>query len=260
LSIQKPTRELSVEESLRWTFDLYVNNFPTLFLPTFLASVITGTLSISLAPYALNLQSILTDLTAGDSKLLNSTLGMLLAVAIVEGLVSWILSTLASGICVKCASDLIEKGSANLEKASGFTARKLLTLLAASFLVGVLLVIGLFMLVVPGIIFAIMFVLVVPVIINENVGTLDSLSRSKRLVNHRWLLTFMLFLIIGMVSIFVSVIALFLTSPFGIVGSLISSIIASFAAPVLPIATTVYYYSMLGREEQQRFTLPPPPF
>jgi MFS family permease len=260
LNIQKPTRELSIEESLKWTFDLYVNHFPTLFLPAFLASVITGSLSTLLAAYALDMQSLLIDLITGDSNLLITTIGLLLAAAVVGSLVSWILSTLASGICVKCASDIIEKGSANLEEAFSFTAKKLLTLLAASFLVGALLVIGALMLVVPGIIFAIMFALVIPVIINENVGVLDSMSRSKRLVNHRWLITFVLFLIVGMVSIFVSLIALFLTSPFGIVGSLISSIIASFAAPVLSIAMTVYYYSMLGREEQQRFTLPPPPF
>jgi len=260
LNIQKPTHELSIEENLRWTFNLYLNNFPMLFLPVFLASLVTGAFSTVLATYTQHLQSLLTDPTSIDLNLVLASLGVLLVAAIIVGLVSWVISTIANGTCVKCASDIIEKGSASLEEAFGFTVRKLITLLAASFLVGVLLFIGFLLLVVPGIIFSIMFALFVPVIINENVGVLDSLSRSKRLVNHRWLITFVLFLIIGMVNIFVSVITLFVTSPFGIVGSLISSIISSFAAPILPIALTVYYYSMLGREEQQRFTLAPPPF
>lgn len=248
-----------MEENIRWTFNLYLGNFPTLFLPIFLASLATGALSTVLATYTQSLQTLLTDSAIVDPIFVLINVGKLLAAAIIVGVVSSIVGTLASGTCVKCTSDIIEKGSASLEEAFGFTARKLIKLLVASFLVGVFVSIGSLLLVL-GIIFSVMFALFMPVIINEDARIVNSLSRSKWLVSNRWLVTFVLFLIIGMVTIFVSVVAFFVVSPFGIAGSLISSIIASFAAPIVPIAVTVYYYSMRAREEQQRFTLPPPEF
>jgi hypothetical protein len=125
----------------------------------------------------------------------------------------------------------------------------------STLIVGLLIGLGLIALITPGIILAIMYSLVVPVIINENVGALGSLSRSKRLVDHRWLKTFAFFLIIGIVVLLAAFIGTLVALPFGDFGWVVSSIISAFLGPILPISTTVYYYSMAGREEEQR--IPP---
>jgi hypothetical protein len=101
--------------------------------------------------------------------------------------------------------------------------------------------------VIPGIILAIMFSLVVPVIIIESIGVRKSLSRSRLLVNLRWLKTLGLLLLfqitIGMVGSIISV----LTGSLGLVGPVASSILLAFIQPILPIGLTLYYYSMIAR-------------
>ncbi|MGC9345321.1 MAG: hypothetical protein ACP5ER_00815, partial [Candidatus Bathyarchaeales archaeon] len=98
-----------------------------------------------------------------------------------------------------------------------------------------------------GIIFTIMFYLVVPVIIIEDAGVLESLSRSRRLVSNRWFKTFILSLIVIIIVFFVSFVGNLIGSPLGAFSWLVSSIIAAFVEPILPISTTVYYYSMAER-------------
>lgn len=129
-----------------------------------------------------------------------------------------------------------------------------MSLLAVSIITGILIIIGLIAFVVPGIILAIMFSLVVPAIIIENVGALESLSRSRLLVSHRWLKTFglllLLYIIIGIVSALLGVI----TTPFGLASPLVSSILTAFIQPILPIGLTLYYYSMIARATPQEPT------
>jgi hypothetical protein len=76
---------------------------------------------------------------------------------------------------------------------------KLVIILASSLIVGILTGLSLLALIVPSIILIIIFTLVVPAIMNENVGVTDSLTRSKRLVDNRWLKTFALILLIGII-------------------------------------------------------------
>lgn len=76
---------------------------------------------------------------------------------VLSGLVSWIVDIVATGAAVRYASDKIEKGEANLGSSFSFTLSKLIPLLIAQFIFGVLLVIGLLLFIIPGIITAIMF-------------------------------------------------------------------------------------------------------
>lgn len=188
----------------------------------------------------------------------------LLLVAFASYIFSWIIITIAHGICVKCASDLIEKGSADLEDAFSSAVRRLPSLLAVAVVSAILIILGVVALIIPGIILAIMFSLVVPAIIIENVGALNSLSRSRRLVSHRWLKTFVFLLIMGIIIGIASIITSWIVSPIrilsgptsNIVSSVITAIITAFIMPILPVAITVYYYSMLAKEQP---ALPPPP-
>ena len=130
---------------------------------------------------------------------------------------------------------------------------KILPLLAVSIITGVSIALGFIVFVVPGVILAVMFSLVYPVIMLEGTSIMGSLSRSHALVRNRWLKTFALLLVVSIIVGIINGISVVITLPFGVVGPLIASILTALITPIFAIATTLYYYSMRAR------TLPPPP-
>jgi uncharacterized paraquat-inducible protein A len=128
-----------------------------------------------------------------------------------------------------------------------FTASKLIPIWAVVFLFGVLVILGFVALIVPGIILAIMFSLAIPAVVSGNCGVLDSLGKSRELVAHRWLKTFAILLLFGIVLAVANVVATQVASLFGAWSMMASSLISAFYAPLVPIALTVYYYSNAAR-------------
>jgi len=261
LNLQKPSRELSIEETLTYTFDIYSRNFILFFIPFLIAGLISGILSVPILSHVSKISKI--DFTGPPdvvwSQLWNFIL-TLLALVLLLGIISWIIGNVISGVCVKCASDLIEKGKASLGESFNFTVYKLPSILIATLITGILTALGLLALIVPGIIIYVMFYLVIPAIMIENIGALDSLSRSRRLVSNRWLKTFVLALIVGLILGIAAFILNLIMAPLGIYSSLVGSVITAFVQPIIPISLTVYYYSMLAKEQQRILPPPPPPF
>lgn len=259
-TVKKPLRELSVEEMLSQSFSLYSARFVDFFLPFLAAGFITGVFRMVVSSYFP-----FPDLpapTAPPDVILEwvfSFLGALVATLVLTGVASWIVSTIANGVAVKYASDLLEKGSANLVDGVNFTVSRIVSLLAAGVITGVLTIVGLICLIVPGIIVAIMFSLVVPAIIIERISALDGLGRSRRLVRNRWGKTFILLLFIGIILLIVGLVADGIGSPFGSASSLVTGVITALIQPILPIATTFLYYSMAAREAQLAEPSQPPP-
>ena len=58
---------------------------------------------------------------------------------------------------------------------------------------------------------------------------------------------------VGIIVAIVNGVVAFIAASLGIVSPLISGILTAFITPIIPIALTLYYYSMKAR------TLPPPP-
>jgi len=259
-SVKKPLRELSVGEMLSQSFSLYSARFVDFFLPFLAAGLITGVFRMVVSSYFPLPEPPAP--TAPPDVILEwffSFLGGLVATLALAGLASWIVSTIANGVAVKYASDLLEKGSADLVEGVNFTVTRLVSLLAAGIITGVLTIVGLICLIVPGIIVTIMFALVVPAIIIERIGALDGLGRSRRLVRNRWAKTFVLLLLIGIILAIVGLVADWIGSPLGSASSLVTGVIAALIQPILPIATTFLYYSMAAREAQLAAPPPPPP-
>jgi len=264
LGIKKPERELSIGEIISGSFNLYSARFVDFLVPYLFAALVTGIFSM-----AINLMLPMPPMpsipepTAPPEELVRwlgvllQRLAILIAVAILIGFVSWIVGTIVSGIAIKYASDLLEKGDANLQVGFNFTVSRLASLLAAGIITGVLIIIGLICLIVPGIIIAIMFTLVTPVIIIERMGALDSLGRSRRLVSRRWGKTFAVLLLVYLIIGIAAVIASRIVSPLGPAGSITSNLITALIQPVLPIALAFLYYSMAAKEAA--LAQPPPP-
>jgi hypothetical protein len=263
LNAEKPSRELSVEKIISLTFNLYRSKFLQFFLPFLILGIITGISTyVITSSFPIPMPP---DMPESPSTifvqevLLPWFFEMISKVVIIgsfSGLVLWIVGTTVTGIVIKNASDQIEKGGSNLNVSFNFAVSKLPSLLAAQFIAGILIILGFFLFIVPGIIVAIMFSLILPTIIIEQKGVFESLGRSRNLVSNRWMKTFLLGLILGIIVFIVNSAANFLAGPLSaihpIANSLTTSIISAFVSPLYPIAITYLYYAMLAREK------PPP--
>lgn len=259
MGFEKPLRELSLGEILGQTFNLYFSKFFLFFLPFLIAGFFTGAWgkTVSLMFQVPTEPSP----TAPPDVLFSylfSLLGVLVATLSLTLLISWIINTIVGGMAVKVASDILERRSIDLSETLNFTVSRLPSLLGAGIVTGILIVVGLVCLVVPGIILAIMFSVVVPAIVIERVGALESLSRSRRLVGGRWLKTFGFLLVIGVIIFVATLIFGAIGSVFGPADWIVSSVLGALVSPIYPIAVTSYYYSMVARE-QPPSPLPPQP-
>jgi hypothetical protein len=252
LSARKIDRELSVEESIGWTFRLYFNNFVTLFTPMLIASLVAGGLGALFAYYIRDIPALGTGASAQEIWNWASTyVPRLVLMGFAVGLLAWIISAITAGVTVRCASELIDKGATSLGKAFSFTLGKLVTLLAAAIIVGIIVLAGVIAFIIPGIILAIMLSLTVAVIMIENTGSIDSLSRSRKLVSGRWLKTFVFFLVMGIILGIMSWIGTLIGAPLGVYGWIVTGIVSAFITPIVPMAMTVHYYSMLAKEQKR---------
>ncbi|MDH7564028.1 MAG: hypothetical protein QHH24_03975 [Candidatus Bathyarchaeota archaeon] len=256
--IQKRVRELTVEETFSWTFNIYSKNFIIFFVPMLLGGLTSEALSHVINTYlASELLKISLYYDFRDALL--AFLGIFIVLLLLLMLVSWVVGTITQGTCIKCASLIVEKGEGDLAEAFQNMLHKLPSLLVANLIVTIAVAVGLIALIIPGIIIYIMYFLVLAVILNENMGVMNSLARSKKLVDRRWLQTFAVILIVFLVTSLVNYIASIFAAPLGAFSWMVSGIISSFVTPLVPITVAVYYYSMIGREQAQTVPLPPPP-
>ncbi len=244
---QRTTRELSLGEILEMTFDVYQRDFSKYFGMFMVVGVITGILIAyvrqvfvisMLQPNATPQQ-----ISTWFSSFFASVLPLLFGIA----LVSIVFSSIVQAATIKLASERIEKGQARLGSSISFALSKLLSIWALSIVVGIIVIIGIVALIIPGIILAIMFSLALPVLIIENTGVADSMGRSRTLVSQRWGKSLAVYLVLGIIVLVASGIVGLLTAPFGILSPVVSGILSAFYAPLFPILLTVYYYSNLAR-------------
>jgi len=259
LNFEKPSRELSVGEILSLSFNLYRSKFSQFFLPFLISGIILGIFTHAIIS-SFPIPTPPTIPTYPGAPLPYEEvlewffvlISTIIVIGILSGLVMWIVGTTVTGAVIKNASDQIEKGTSNLGVSFNFALSKLPSLLATQFVAGILIAIGMLLFIVPGIIIAIMFSLIIPAIIVEQQGTFESLGRSKKLVSNRWLKTFALLLVLGIIVLIVNGVAIVLAMPFNfihpIVNPLITNIISAFVSPIYPIAITYLYYAMVARE------------
>ena len=165
----------------------------------------------------------------------------------VVGIVSLIFGTVAYGSTIKMASEEVENRQVDLAAAVRFAASKMLWMWALGIVLGVVILVGFIALIVPGIILAIMFSVAFQALLIENAGVGGSLGRSRELVGHRWLKTFAVFLVFAIIVGIAAAIVSAISAPFGYWSPLVSGVLSAFYQPIVPVATTVYFYSNRAR-------------
>ncbi len=250
-----PGRELSIGEVLETTFSLYQRDFSKYFLLFAIVQVVIGVVT---ALARLVFVYPIPPVNPTPQQFNNWILGRLAvlgAILLITFVVTIVFVPIAQGGAIKMASDRIEKGQADLGVAVRLAMSRLLGIWALSIIVGILIIVGLIALIVPGIILGIMFSLAIPALIIENKGVSASMDRSRQLVGHRWGKSFVLYLVIGIIiviaSVIVSVIASVIVSavstPFGIASPIVSGLLSAFYEPLVPILLAVYFYSNVAR-------------
>jgi hypothetical protein len=182
------------------------------------------------------------------------------AVALTTALLGIIGNALCSGALLRNISEYYLGREASVGEAYSYVLPKLATLLWASVLVAIVIMLGFLLLVVPGIIFGLWFALVTPAIVVEDLRATKAMSRSKRLASGNLGKIFGTLFVVGIISFIIS----------GAIGwgfgrlsatlfgqSQIRMIMPQFAemagqivvAPIWAVATVLLYYDLRIRKE-----------
>jgi hypothetical protein len=241
------TRELSLSEVVSKTFELCRRNFVKYTLLFLAVEVIIGLVSV----WAYGTFSLPTlPANATNQNIVNwagSFFTNLIYLVGAVGIVSLVFGTIAYGSTIKMASEEVENKPVDLGGAVRFAASKMLWMWVLGIVLGIIIGLGFIALVVPGIILAIMFSVSFQALLIESAGVGKSLGRSRELVSHRWLKTFAVFLVFAIIVAIAAAIVDAIGAPFGYWSHLVSSVLSAFYQPIIPVATTVYFYSNRAR-------------
>jgi hypothetical protein len=135
---------------------------------------------------------------------------------------------------------------------------KLLPLLGLSIVVGVLVFIGLIFFIIPGVILALIWFVAVPVMIIEDKGVFESMSRSGELTkSNRWrLFGLMVVVYLGILVVFLLAAALTVALP--ILGIIAFIVLAVIIYPWVGVVVPTAYYQLVGAKGQATPAMPAP--
>lgn len=132
-------------------------------------------------------------------------------------------------------------------------AARLGALLGTQFLVGLVVMLGFLLLIVPGIIFSLWFIVIAPVVILESVGGTQAMSRSKALMSGNLNKGFTVVFVVGALSVVLQLTAgfalgmLHLTHP--VIQNVVTNVLAAVLLPFQTAATILLYYDLRIRKE-----------
>jgi len=250
ISEDKINADISTIDIMVKTFSIYTARFVDFAVPFILFGLVGGVVS------AITFSNLPVDISVLDYSLLGigelfiDVLKILLVIIFLAS-VDWVIYTVLLATSVKITSDILDNREVDQLKIFNEIIEMLPSILGASLISSVLIIIGFIALIIPGIYIATIFNLIIPVIVIERRNALASLSRSKDLIRFRWMETFglILLLIVTIVPttlIVNGVFGLVLPFPFG---AIIATVAALILQPIYGIAITILYYS---RVEQER--------
>lgn len=179
------------------TLDVYKKNFPLVGLIVLLSAL--PLCIVQLVPYLLTVLpirvgSIAAPETAGRAGLLTAIVG----VGLLSALVTLAADAFLSGALVYGVIELQRTGEAKAGDCIRWGLKKLPKLFVVSLIYTIITVVGYIFLIVPGIIFSLMFSMAVPVAAAENRGIIESFERSKELTDGYKGLIFLTFFLWGL--------------------------------------------------------------
>lgn len=130
-----------------------------------------------------------------DSARWTAVAGFLVAI-----LLGFVASQLATGACFKAVAQAYLGEKPRWRESLGFALRRFHSILWIVMLGGFLTVLGLVLLVIPGIYLAVAFAVALPVLMTEGLRGRTALGRSRHLVKGRWWKTLLLLVVAGLLA------------------------------------------------------------
>jgi hypothetical protein len=242
---------MSIGQILDRTFSIYKRNFVR-----FLAIVAVVTVPLRLAYLGGVLA--LTGLSAQQGPEAFPFDAAAVGVLVLGGLVLMLGNTLCNAALLRGVSQTYLGSSISVGEAYRKVLPKLLALIVAAFLVGLLTMIGFILLIVPGVIILLRFAVTVPAIVVEDVGATRGMGRSWRLAAGNTGKILGLFLCVALIGFIANTVfqgatrvlahqcpeqARFFVSQ---LGSLVGDV---FVMPISATATILLYYDLRIRKE-----------
>jgi hypothetical protein len=172
-----------------------------------------------------------------------------LIVAFLGTIITLLAGFLVQAALVKAVQD-IRDGRVDLSWSETVKAAmpSLLPVTVAAILAGIAITIGLIILIVPGLYLITIWAVIVPVIVIERAGALQSFGRSQQLVRGRgwhvfgtlvlvWIITIVLSLVLGL---------LLAALPLGLRNGISTVVSGTVVAPFLALIVTLIYYRLVG--------------
>ena len=253
-------RPLGVGEILDVAITIYRRNARTLLTLVFVVVAPFEILSALFQASALPEDDLVTETSPGTVDV-DDELWLQIAGIGVAAVLSFVGATIATGACFKAIADGYLGEQAEWRSALGYAARRLHSIVWVTVLGGLLSVLGLLLLVIPGVYLYVAFAVAVPVLLTEGVRGRKALGRSRRLVKGRWWGTFGVVLLgtilvaivegalVGLTAVFTTIdtadptLGAFL---FNTAATVLASLIATpFAAAFI----TVLYFDLRVRKE-----------
>ena len=182
----------------------------------------------------------------------------------VIGLVYFIASIVATlyiqGVLARIVQDVREDGKVDWSVGELLKSinPKLLPLLGLTIVVGILVSIGLVFFIIPGIILGLVWFVAVPVLIIEDKGVFDSMSRSGELTKgNRWRI-FGLGLVVYIGVFVVFLIAGLIAAALPILGLIAFVVLAVLVYPWIAVVVPTVYYALAGAKGQATPAMPAP--
>ena len=249
-------RPLGVGEMVDAAIKLYLRHASTLLQLTAIVLV-----PVTLIGLILQLAAMPDELVRPGGEIPSDELAGFIVVAILSLLLGFLATLLATGACFRAVSEAYLGRTPEVRSSLSFAARKLPSLILASIVVSIMVVVGFLAFIVPGIYLAVAFAVVIPVLLFEGVPTGSALRRSRDLVQGLWWPTFGTVLV-GVILI-PFIVGIIVTVVFGIIlaagaesaganivldtiGGLISSLITT---PLQAAVLTVLYFDLRVRKE-----------
>ncbi len=169
--------------------------------------------------------------------------------------------TLCHAALIKSISESYLGNEVSVGEAYGFILPKLLTIIWAGIVVGFVVMLGFFLLIVPGIIFTVWYALTIQIVVIEGRGATDAMRRSKELTSGNRGKVLAVILLAALLEVIVSLAGDFILgfvagmvlpdteSVLLIAQSVINIITGVLAAPISATAVILLYYDMRIRKE-----------
>lgn len=256
-------RPMDFGEIFSQSLDVYMSNLGHLAVPFILLNIMSEIISRTIStffvvvptlPPAPTIEQIYAWLAEYVLPLIGSTILLVI--------ISLFFTIVAGGTVIKYSSDKFLERETSLSDSFGYASARFLSLAGSAILFCLAVVFGFILLIIPGILFAVWFILSSQCVILEDSTAVSSLGRSKHYVEGNWWKTFGVVIVTAIVmgigyaiSYAVSTAILYvfgaiITNQYAlsIISGIISAIVTAFVYPFWIVVATVTYYDLKARK------------